>query len=116
MTERRMRELAAEARERHKDDPAFMNSIRGSTEQAGQAGQAEPEIRTPSEAFWYWWSSWINKKASMHAEHSLAYKGQNDPTANTAIGMVMREMKEMRGGDANGSSSGSSAEGTGGKR
>lgn len=105
MTERRMRELAAEARERHKDDPVFMNSIRRTTGQTGGAGQAAPKIRTPSEAFWYWWNSWINKKASMHAEHSLAYKGRNDPTANTAIGIVMKEMDKELDGSVDGSGS-----------
>lgn len=84
MTEQRLKELAAEALERHKDDPEFMRGI----PRSGNSGTVT--VRTPSDAFWYWWGSGMKKKGSSGPDQSLSYKGQNDPTANTAIKRIGR--------------------------
>lgn len=72
MTEKTFRRVAAEARERHKDDPAL-----------------HPPL-SESDKFWRDWSGWMKKRGSMGKIQDLFYHGKNDPTANTAIGHVMK--------------------------
>lgn len=78
MTEEKFNRLATEARERHKYDPAW-----------------NPEA-TESDKFWHDWSGWMRKKATMGVRQGLSYMGHNDPTASTAVGLVMHETKVAR--------------------
>lgn len=78
MTKERFNELASEARKRHRHDPAW-----------------NPDA-TEEDKFWHEWSGWMKKKSMMGDRQSLSYKGRNDPTAMTAIGIVEREERETR--------------------
>lgn len=75
MTEKTFRRLAAEARERHKNDPALHPAL------------------SESDMFWRDWSGWMKKRGTMRTGYDLSFHGKKDPTANTAIGNVGRKGK-----------------------
>lgn len=74
MTEKTFRRLAAEACERHKNDPVHMKPL------------------SASDNFWRDWAGWMKKRATMGTGQSLSYLGKNDPTANKAIANAGRSV------------------------
>lgn len=70
MYEKTMLRLAAEAEERHRNDPVIHHPL------------------SESDRFWMEWTGWMKKRSAMGLIRSLSYAGKRDPTAQKAIGLA----------------------------